>query len=173
MGRDDLLAARVPLELVGGREEKSLESASVRIQIRDKRSVSRRGQEVGSLADLLAIELVGDIVHCPTLGNSDCLHKDLAVSDLPKGFARIQRVVEQVFARLKRLAKMPLTVKAKSQAISDDVILAKDSCNIPARSTSWNINEHFFRAAAAIRAADLRVEPSRAGSHCGNGEQRQ
>ena len=156
----NLLAGGVARELVGGREEKAFESFRARSEIGDQRGIPRGAQKILAAADSLLLKLTGDVEDRPAFGNGDDVDENLAARDLPENLPGVDLVVEQIFARLKRAAEMPVAEERKGEAVANNVILAEYPGNAPARGAARNVDKNSLRAVPAIGTADLRFEPS-------------
>src|ERR1700735_345010 len=148
----DLLARGAMSELVRRGKQEALEILGVWRDIRNQGCVLRGCQKVFLAANSLVVQLGRDIKHGPAFWDGDGVNENSALSDLPKNFARRYRVVEIIFTSLKRCANVPQTEKFKSQPVPNHIVAAKNSGDVPARSSVWDINKHFFGALATIRA---------------------
>src|SRR5580698_9776109 len=168
-----LFAGSVMRELVRGRKEIAFEVLRLRREVGDQRSVFRGFEEVFAGTNTLAVEFGGDIEHRPAFGDGDGVDKNSALGELPENFARSYRVIEIIFTRIHGRAKMPEAKEREGHAVSDDIVLAKNSGDRPARFAVGDIHENFFGAVAAIGAADLRIEPAGACADCSDHQESQ
>src|SRR6202041_2572258 len=168
-----LFAGRAMGELVGRGEQKPLEILGAWREIRNQSRVLRGRQKIFLAANTLVIQLGGNVEHRPAFGDGDGVNKNPALRDLPKNLARGYRMVEIIFASLERCANVPQTEKFESQPVPNHIIVAKNSSDVPPRSSMWNINEHFFRALATIRATDLRIHQAGASADRRNNQKSQ
>ena len=143
----------------------------MRGQIGDERRILRGSEEVFARAHAFAVKFGCDVEHRPAFRDGDGVNKDSTLGELPKNFARSDRMIEIIFTRLHRGANMPEAKESEGQAVANYVVVAQDSGDVPARGAVRNIHENFFWAMTAIRPADLRIEPACARADCRDDQQ--